>query len=255
MLNGAINLLAVPAVAKQGQPFDVRLLVTNNGTERFVPGSDRLGAMQPRDNTNWGNSRIDLPSPIEPGRSLDFVASVLPTKSGALPFQWQPVREHVAWFGTPSSMAVITVEASSTPEPSASMPGPRMLADDLVSRMIINTGPFPADGVVRRPKWTNTTGRRLLIASAKIWLGVDMGRVCDAHGELTRDDGSIVAVGQFDHYTDGPAGAGIEKQDFGLGHMALESGESLTFSHMANSFGRGGNAHFTVTVWARYDSQ
>lgn len=125
--------------------------------------------------------------------------------------------------------------------------------DDAWGQMIINTGAFRADGAVQVAVVTNDTGREIRLTSTRIWLGVSYGGICDAHGQLTRNDGSTVAVVQFDHYAPGSAGAGCETTIHPR-PFALPPGWSLALSYMANGFGRPGvQAHFTVTVQGYYE--
>ncbi len=260
MRNAIVTLLSAPEQVKVGVPFSATFRIQNTGNEYWMPDVDKLGAWNPQDNGYWGNTRALTPGWIWPSQSADVaIATFVASAPGTFPFQWRAIREGVEWYGAASTAKAIRVVGDlplppppPPPPPSVGIfPPPRKDEGDLVSAMIVNTGAFLADAAPRVVPWR--APKRLLIRAVRIWLGVDMGKVCDAHGQLDRADGSLVAVLQADHYVDGPCGAAVEHQDFGGHYLSVEAGEELRFTYFANNFGRGGNAHFTVAIWGHYE--
>jgi len=103
---------AVPAVVAPGARFAVHVTMRNSGTARWSTGASvRLGSQAPQDNLVWGLGRVDLPAGVEvaPGASHTFsFEATAPSTPGARPFQWQLLREGLAWFG--ASTAALDVE-------------------------------------------------------------------------------------------------------------------------------------------------
>ena len=260
-LSATVELISAPDQVQVGVPFSASFRVSNHGNETLTPGRDKLGAWGPQDNHLWGDTRAQLPSPIGAGQAQNFeVATFVAQQAGLHIFSWRMVREGVAWFGAFSALKTITVLTLPTPpgpnpppNPSGVIIGkwPARRGDpfDLLGCMAINTDAFVANGSVRQSRWTNQTSERVHICAARIWLGVSMGGRCDAHGQLEREDGTLVAVLQADHYVDGPHGAAVERQDWNGAYIALAPGESLIFTYFANGFTPGCQAHFTVSIW------
>lgn len=277
----------VPGQVEVGKPFTFYVRLSNHGNEVFQPGQVKLGTMSPQDNRFWGDTRAQIPSPIGPGEGLTFpVTTFVPQQVGTFPLSLRAVWEGRAWFGTGTPARSIVVSAP-TPSPAPPSPPPsvplvpspppplsptqptgeapptgrekfaqwpskkRADAFDLQGVMILNTDAFDARLPHRVLRWKNETSDRIKIVAAKIWLGVSGGGKCDAHGQLEREDGSLVAVLQADHYVDGPAGAAVEHQHWNGGYLALEPGESLIFTYFAAGFTPNCQAHFTVSIWGQ----
>ncbi len=125
---------------------------------------------------------------------------------------------------------------------------------DLLGTNIINTGPFAADGKVKRVDWKNTSGKTIQIVKSRLWLGCDGGLVCDACADLVRDtDNALVATMQADHYKDESHGAAIESFDFAPYYVTLAPGEQLILLCWGNDYKGGrGHVHFAAFVWFKY---
>ena len=274
MRNGTVTILQAPDQVTVGVPFSVTFRVTNQGNEYIIPGTDKLGTWNPQDGTDFTINRGEIPMPwIWPGQGNDVTVGGFVAKApGVYPLQMRLLREGLEWYGSAGVAKAITAVAAApapgptpapapapapTPNPSPSpspnvppFPPPRKDAGDVVSGWIVNTGAFAADAAVRKHTWAPPA--RFLIRRVRIWLGVSSGGRADCHGQLDRADGSTLAVLQADHYADGPHGAACEQFDFGMNYQAVEAGEQLTFTHFANGFVAGTQAHFTVLIWGHY---
>lgn len=241
-LNAQIQFLSVPLSVKQGSPFPVNLKVTNLSTEIFQPGLHNLGSMQPQDNAYWGDSRIRFTQPISPNTVSQVDVNVVATKAGSVPFSWRMVKEGVTWFGQQSEVRPIDVQG--IPEPPLAL---RSDPDDLVGKVILNTGPMIASTTVLRTVWVNTSDRRMLIKSGKIWIGFDGGTKGDCHVEITRSDGSLFMIKPTDHYMDGPEGGAKEAKTFDP-YFCLEPNEALIIAYVCAPFTLPGVQHYHVIV-------
>ncbi|MFS2002660.1 RHS repeat-associated core domain-containing protein [Duganella sp. CT11-25] len=107
------SLSSPPSTVTAGQSYTIYADVLNNGTTTWVAGGSqpyRLGAQNPQDNSNWGISRVDLPSDILPGGVAHLVFNVIaPATPGTYNFQWRMLHEYVTWFGPTSTNQTITV--------------------------------------------------------------------------------------------------------------------------------------------------
>ncbi len=243
-LNAAVAVTA-PASFPQGQIFTAGFRVVNTGTEAWTPGVHKLGMVG--DDQQWGDTRVQIPDPIAPGQSAEWSAQLVGTVAGSRTLSVQMVKEYVRWFG-PVASAPVRVEAAPVP-PLALRPDP----NDLLGRMVINTGPLVcAAGQVRTDTFKNDSGRRMLIASGLIWVGFDGATKCDCHVEARRSDDSLFMVKQTDHYVDGPEGGANRLQQFAP-YFALEPNESITVYHVANPFTNPGqHYHVTLSLWWRW---
>lgn len=152
-----------------------------------------------------------------------------------------------AWLAEPEGVAVAAAQ-----QPPDLWPRPTGIEGDAFGQMIFNTGAFRADGLVQQAVVTNDSGRTAWLTYAEVWLGVSAGGVCDAHGQLTRNDGSTLAVGQFDHYAPASDGAGCKQVVFAR-PFCLPPGWKLALTYFVNAFGnRAVYGHFTVTVQGYY---
>jgi dolichyl-phosphate-mannose--protein O-mannosyl transferase len=85
-----------------GQTHNVEIVMRNTGSatwkaEQFF----RLGSQSPQDNNTWVTSgRIDLASPVDPGKEAVFRFQVTaPPNASARTFQWRMVQDGLEWFG------------------------------------------------------------------------------------------------------------------------------------------------------------
>ena len=123
--------------------------------------------------------------------------------------------------------------------------------DDAIGVMIFNTGPIPASASPGIWVVKNDTNRTICLTAARLWVGIDYNRIADCHAQLTRNDGSTLAVLQADHYSQSSAGAAVEMVYFPK-PFVLSPGTPLALTAMANPFGQKFNAHFTCTVQGYY---
>jgi len=127
----------------------------------------------------------------------------------------------------------------------------------LVSFMMVDTGPYAADGSVHVIYWTNNTGQDINIVKAYIWTGVDRGAIMDVHVELRRDyDNSYLAILQWDHYADPTVPQHGQQFDFSSFPMLLEAGEQLRIFHFAQQYVAPAgslNARHDIVLWVTYN--
>jgi len=102
---------SVPAVMNVGQQYQVSVTMRNTGSNTWSPGSYRLGAQTPHDNSNWGSSRVVLPSNVAPGQQLVVAWTVTaPPGAGIYNFQWRLLNLGVEWFGERSLNVAVHVQ-------------------------------------------------------------------------------------------------------------------------------------------------
>ncbi|MDD1654133.1 MAG: carbohydrate binding domain-containing protein [Methanomicrobiales archaeon] len=105
----------VQPVMAADQRYTVSVVMKNTGTATWTPGSSyRLGSQNPQDNKIWlrTSNRVYLNDgeSIAPGREKAFTFLVTaPSTAGTYHFQWQMLREMVAWFGQKSTDVSIQV--------------------------------------------------------------------------------------------------------------------------------------------------
>ncbi|MBV7306985.1 NBR1-Ig-like domain-containing protein [Xanthomonas vasicola] len=123
----AFDAQTVPSALVAGQGASVTVQMRNTGTTTWTSASSyRLGSYNPLENTTWGMSRVELPGDVAPGQVAAFTFNVTaPGTAGSYNFQWQMVRDGVAWFGDASSNLSISVSSPTPPsDPSPSNPPP-----------------------------------------------------------------------------------------------------------------------------------
>ncbi|WP_428942551.1 RHS repeat domain-containing protein [Xanthomonas oryzae] len=123
---------SVPSTLVAGQSASVTVQMRNSGTTTWTSGSNyHLGSYNPFENTTWGMSRVELPGDVAPGQVAAFTFNVTaPSTAGSYNFQWQMVRDGVAWFGDASSNLSISVSSPTPPgDPSPSNPPPASPAE------------------------------------------------------------------------------------------------------------------------------
>lgn len=84
-----------------GKSYPVSITLNNSGSIPWVAGNYNLGSQSPQDNTNWGASRIAIPTSVPPGANVTFNFNVTaPATPGTCNFQWMMVQDGGAgWFG------------------------------------------------------------------------------------------------------------------------------------------------------------
>ncbi|WP_437494943.1 N-acetylmuramoyl-L-alanine amidase [Sorangium sp. So ce1014] len=102
---------SVPAAIVAGTTLPASITFRNIGTETWTRGAKhRLGSQGPRDNSIWGMHRVELPHDVPPNTEVTFNLSIeAPLTEGKHNFQWQIVRELVAWLGAPSPATEVRV--------------------------------------------------------------------------------------------------------------------------------------------------
>jgi hypothetical protein len=97
-----------------GQQVQVSVTMRNTGTNTWTAALGyNLGA-QPWDNWSWGATRVGLGADsIATNQQKTFTFTVTaPSTPGTYNFQWQMLREGVAWFGNPTPSVLVTVQAA-----------------------------------------------------------------------------------------------------------------------------------------------
>jgi len=102
---------SVPNSMVAGQHYTVTVTMQNTGETGWRQANNyRLGSQNPRDNTTWGFSRVELPAPVAPNGTVTFTFTVTaPTARGSYNFQWQMVQDGVEWFGESAANVVVNV--------------------------------------------------------------------------------------------------------------------------------------------------
>ncbi len=117
-LNNAACLgINAPDSVSVNQAFSASVTMNNtgSGTWRSDATPHKLGSQNPRDNLNWGLSRVSLPWSIGPGWSAVFnFNATAPSSPGTYPFYWQMVEDGVEWFGS-TCAKIITVQSAPPP--------------------------------------------------------------------------------------------------------------------------------------------
>jgi hypothetical protein len=114
---------AIPATVIAGEEYEVQFTVENAGTTAWdpvgascSPDSYRLRSESSTDNTTWGYTRRELPSPVDAGATAVFgVRVTAPTTPDTYDFQWQMIKECDAAFGDLSPNVEVTVRAADPP--------------------------------------------------------------------------------------------------------------------------------------------
>ena len=94
----------VPPLAA-GQRVAVAVRLTNAGADAWSPGAgDRLSYHWiDREGRRHEGVRTALPGPVAPGATVELAAQLqAPAAPGEYTLEWEPVREHVRWYGAAS---------------------------------------------------------------------------------------------------------------------------------------------------------
>jgi len=100
-----VSVTTVPSIVGVGKTFSASIKMENTGTKAWYKTRDStphaLGSENPRNNNNWGLSRVILPlEPVNPGQRVTFSFSPRATTTpGTYDFDWQMLEQGVAWFG------------------------------------------------------------------------------------------------------------------------------------------------------------
>ena len=104
---------SVPTTMSAGKSYPVSVTMKNVGSETWFSGSGiRLGSQNPGNNTYWGTGRVEPPVVTGSYQTVTFNFTVrAPEVGGSYNFQWQMVKEFVAWFGPKTPNVVVLVKA------------------------------------------------------------------------------------------------------------------------------------------------
>lgn len=107
---------SVPTTMVASRPYSVTVRMLNSGTDTWTDALNyRLGAQNPTDNRTWGG-RIFLNASVASGQVGEFTVELTaPAQTGTYNFQWQMLRELVAWFGDMSPNVAVNVTTASGP--------------------------------------------------------------------------------------------------------------------------------------------
>jgi hypothetical protein len=102
---------SVPASLNTGQTANVSVVMNNNGSTTWLPGTYSLASRNPAGNTRWGLSSVALASSVAPGGNATFSFTITaPSTAGAYNFQWQ-MQKGTTSFGALSTNVAIVVNA------------------------------------------------------------------------------------------------------------------------------------------------
>ncbi len=95
-----------------GTRYTVTVTMQNTGETGWRSANlYRLGSVNPKDNTTWGISRVELPATTLPGERATFRFTVTaPRQRGNHNFQWKMVEDRIEWFGELTPNLVIRVK-------------------------------------------------------------------------------------------------------------------------------------------------
>ena len=97
----------VPAQMVAGTAYPVSVTMQNTGTTTWTIGAYQLRSEGPQDNTIWGPNRINLPSDVPPGSSVEIDFNVVaPSVGGTYTFRWRISNGNVE-FGDYSDIVVV----------------------------------------------------------------------------------------------------------------------------------------------------
>jgi hypothetical protein len=104
----------IPTSLSAGATGHVQIIMRNTGGAAWTVADEvRLGSQAPQDTFRWGDSRAELSGPVQPGAEATITFDITaPTIPGVYDFQWQMLKENVAWFGEATPLSQITVNAT-----------------------------------------------------------------------------------------------------------------------------------------------
>lgn len=121
--NASFVSQSVPAKMIPGQPYDVSVILKNNGTTTWDPETYRLTSQTPAGNVTWGSSTLSLPGPVGPGESVEFATTITaPPTVGTYTFQWRMSQDTRGAFGAYTTSVSV---ANARPLPIVTMAAPQ----------------------------------------------------------------------------------------------------------------------------------
>ena len=141
---------AIPETVIAGEQYEVQFTVANEGTTAWdpvgascSPDSYRLRSENSTDNTTWGSSRRELPSPVDAGATAVFgVLVTAPMTTGTYNFQWKMIKECDTAFGDPSPNVEVDVRAADPPRDGT------FLSTSVPTRMVVGES-YPVSFTVK----------------------------------------------------------------------------------------------------------
>ena len=106
---------SVPTSMVGGQMYYVAVTMKNTGTSTWPANSTfALNSQNPRDNVNWGGTRVAVSSNVRPGENYTFNFAVIApsTTAGLFNFQWQMLDEANGLFGQMSANVGVNVSTA-----------------------------------------------------------------------------------------------------------------------------------------------
>lgn len=130
------------------------------------------------------------------------------------------------------------------------LPAPPTDANELVSQVIINTGPYIGDGVWKRVEWVHNGTRPIKILRSYLWTGIDRGGVCDVHCQISlKKNGAMIQMLEWDHYAEPTTHQGQWRE---INYVRMEPGESIYMDYFMSPFSGTFNAHHMAQIDAIY---
>lgn len=248
-----------PSSVQPGATFPASVTLKNIGDTIWGtagPNFHKLGSQTPTNNTFWGSQRFALPNNVLPGEEVTINLSLTaPFSVGYPTCDWKMLQENVVWFG-PLVGGRIFVGDATFFNSSKTLPGPTADPLDVIGGQIIDSSPYVMDGLRHRIRWTNLTGRKLLLRKAYLWSGVQGGSSADVHAELYRvSDNASILLNQWDRYAEPTAPNNGIYTDFDP-YMVINPDDGIEMLHFGIQFnGSGKLAHHGATIWVQYAPQ
>lgn len=141
---------SIPATVIAGEQYEVQFTIENAGTTAWdpvgascSPSSYRLRSENSTDNTTWGYSRRELPSPVDAGQTAVVpVLVTAPTTPGTYDFQWRMIKECDTAFGDLSPNVEVAVRAADPPRDGT------FLSQSVPTRMVVGES-YPVSFTVK----------------------------------------------------------------------------------------------------------
>jgi hypothetical protein len=127
-------------------------------------------------------------------------------------------------------------------------------AQNLKSALILNSGAYLSDGIVKSVIWTNP-GPAIYVKKAYLWLGVDFGGRMDSVSTMRRVyDKSYLCRLQWDHYAEPTTPKHDATEDFGDKYMKISSGDGIKLTYLSVPIPPNpqAHAHHLGAIWFHY---
>jgi endonuclease/exonuclease/phosphatase family metal-dependent hydrolase len=211
-----VSQSGVPGNLLPGQTATVSVTMENRGITIWDPAADYfLGSINPQNNQVWGLARVPLDHPVQPLERITFTFTITaPSMPGSHNFQWQMLREHVEWFGTPTPNAVIVV---GSPDDRA-IPVGHTIPETMTSGTLYYISVTMQNTGVST--WSSTHYGPP-DGSGNYWLAVKSGALLPFGTRLMMTPGVQVAPGQtytFVTNVEAPAGLSFSTAEFQMFH-------------------------------------